>query len=242
MKKLFVVASVCFLVAFTLPARAQWVVIDPANLLQTTITALRTLQQIENQIQQLANEAQMLENEAKNLKSLNFSSLSQLQATLATTNQLLAQAQGVSFTLARAQQQFTQYYPSSYGRSMSQSQMASDAIQRLTNSQSALQSSISMQAQSAQNFSSDQSVLANLVSQSQSAGGALQAAQATNQLLALQVRQAVQDQQLRVTQDRATALEQARAVAAEARARAIRLQFTASAANYTPQLVEFYGP
>jgi len=242
MKKLSAVALVCLLAAFTLPARAQWVVIDPANLLQTTITALRLLQQIENQIQQLANEAQMLENEAKNLKSLNFSSLSQLQATLATTNQLLAQAQGVSFTLVRAQQQFAQFYPASYSRSMSQSQMASDALQRLTNSQSALQSSISMQAQSAQNFSSDQSVLASLVSQSQSASGTLQATQATNQLLALQVRQAVQDQQLRVTQDRATALEQARAVAAEARARAVRLQFTAAGVNYTPQPVQFYGP
>lgn len=242
MKKLSLVAAVCLLAAFTLPARAQWVVIDPANLLQTTITALRTLQQIENQVQQLANEAQMLQNEAKNLKSLNFSSLSQLQATLATTNQLLAQAQGVSFTLARAQQQFAQFYPASYGGSTSQNQMASDALQRLSNSQNALQSSVSMQAQSAQNFSSDQSVLASLVGQSQAAGGSLQATQATNQILALQVRQAIQEQQLRVTEGRATALEQARAVAAEARARAVRLQFTAPAANYTPQAVQFYGP
>jgi P-type conjugative transfer protein TrbJ len=242
MKKLIVVASVCLLSAFTLPARAQLAVIDPANLLQTTITALRSAQQIANQIQQLANDAQMLENEAKNLKSLNFSSLSQLQAMLATTNQLLTQAQGVSFMLARAQQQFAQFYPASYPGSMSQNQMASDSLQRLTYSQNALQSSISMQAQSAQNFSSDQSVLASLVNQSQSAGGTLQATQATNQILALQVRQAVQDQQLRVTQDRATALEQARAVAAEARARAVRLQFTAPGANYTPQPVQFYGP
>jgi P-type conjugative transfer protein TrbJ len=105
-----------------------------------------------------------------------------------------------------------------------------------------LQSSVSMQAQSAQNFSSDQAVLATLVSQSQSAGGALQATQATNQLLALQIRQAVQDQQLHVTQERATALEQARAVAAEVRALAVRLQFTAQGANYTPQSVQFYGP
>lgn len=242
MKKLSIVASVCLLAAFTLPARAQWVVIDPANLLQTTITALRTLQQIENQIQQLTNEAQMLENEAKNLKSLNFSSLSQLQATLAKTNQLLGQAQGVAFTLSRAQQQFAQFYPVSYGVSTSQNQMAADAVQRLSNSQNALQSSVSMQAQSAQNFSSDQSVLASLVGQSQAAGGSLQATQATNQILALQVRQAIQDQQLRVTQDRATALEQARAVAAEARARTVRLQFTTPGANYTPQPVQFYGP
>jgi type IV secretion system protein TrbJ len=235
MKKLSLAISACLLAAFIPPARAQWVVIDPANLLQTTLTALRTLQQ-------LTNEAQMLENEAKNLKSLNFSSLSQLQATLATTNRLLGQAQGVSFMLSPAQQQFARYYPASYGGSTSQSQMAADSLQRLTYSQNALQSSVSMQAQSAQNFSNDQSMLVTLVSQSQSAGGALQATQATNQLLALQIRQAVQDQQLRVTQERATALEQARAVAAEARALAVRSQFTASGANYTPQSVQFYGP
>jgi P-type conjugative transfer protein TrbJ len=234
MKKISLVASACLLSALALPARAQWAVIDGANLVQTTTTALRSLQQIENQIQQL-------ENEAKNLKSLNFSSLSQLQATLASTNRLLSQAPGVGFTPSRTQQQFTQFYPASYGTT-SQNQMASDALLRLTNSQNALQSSVSMQAQSAQNFSSDQSVLASLVSQSQGAGGALQAAQATNQILALQVRQAIQDQQLRVTQDRATALEQARAVAAEARARAVRLQFTSTRANYTPQPVQFYGP
>jgi P-type conjugative transfer protein TrbJ len=242
MRRLSAVATVCLLAAFTVPAHAQWAVIDVANLVQTTTTALRSLQQIENQIQQLTNEAQMLENEAKNLKSLNFSSLSQLQATLAKTNQLLGQAQGVGFTLSRTQQQFAQYYPASYSVSTSQNQMAADAVQRLSNSQTALQSSVSMQAQSAQNFSSDQSVLTSLVGQSQAAGGALQATQATNQILALQVRQAIQDQQLRVTQDRATALQQARAVAAEARARTVRLQFSASGANYTPQSVQFYGP
>jgi len=242
MKQLSVLAIIGILFSFALPARAQWAVIDGANLVQTTMTALRSLQQIENQVQQLTNEAQMLTNEAKNLKSLNFSSLSQLQATLATTNQLLAQAQGIAFTLSRAQQQFAQFYPANYGSTTSQIQMAADALQRLTNSQQALQSSISMQAQSAQNFSSDQSVLASLVNQSQSAGGALQATQATNQLIALQVRQALQDQQLRVTQDRATALEQARAIAAEARARAVRLQFMVPGSSYTPQNVQFYGP
>ena len=58
----------------SIPARAQWVVVvDPANVLESTLTAIRSLTQIQNQIQQLANEAIMLENEAKNLKGLNVS-------------------------------------------------------------------------------------------------------------------------------------------------------------------------
>ena len=95
--------------------------------------------------------------------------------------------------------------------------MAADALQRWTYSLQALQTTIGMQAQGAQNLASDENSLATLVQQSQGAVGILQAAQATNQLLALQSRQSIQEQQLRLTQDRSAALEQARAVAAEAR-------------------------
>jgi conjugal transfer/entry exclusion protein len=42
------------------------------------------------------------------------------------------------------------------------------------------------------------------------------------------------EQQLRMTQDRAVALEQARAIAAEERARNIRRQFNAQGVPYTP--------
>src|SRR5271165_4078389 len=97
-----------FTCAASIPARAQFVVIDPANLLQTTITAFRALAQIQNQIQQLTNEAIMLENEARNLKGLNFSTLNRLLATLSTTQQLITQAQGLGFNLLRAEQGFAQ--------------------------------------------------------------------------------------------------------------------------------------
>jgi P-type conjugative transfer protein TrbJ len=65
--------------------------------------------------------------------------------------------------------------------------------------------------------------------------------QATNQLLALQSRQAIQAQQLQITQDRATALEQARQVAVQERAREVRRRFMGSGTPYTPYRVNFYG-
>ena len=119
--------------------------------------------------------------------------------------------------------------------------MAADALQRWTYSLQALQTTISMQAQSAQNLAVDQNSLAVLVQQSQGAIGILQAAQATNQLLALQSRQSIQEQQLRLTQDRSAALEQARAVAAEARTREVRRRFVGNGTQYTPQPINFYG-
>ena len=84
-------------------------------------------------------------------------------------------------------------------------------------------------------------MLTDLVNGSQSAAGALQAAQATNQLLALQSRQAMQAQQLQITQERAAALEQARQVAVQERALEVRRRFQGSGTPYTPYAVDFYG-
>ena len=235
MKRLILLtASFLLTVVASLPARAQWVVIDPANVLQSTLTAIRALTQIQNQMQQLANETVMLENEARNLKGLNFSTLSRLLATIQTTNQLINQAQGLGFNLLRAEQGFAQNYPTAYPNYVTNAQMAQDAHQRWVYSLEALRTTTQVQSQAQANFASDQASLTDLVNQSQSAVGELQATQATNQLLALHARQMIAEQQLRITQDRAMALEAARAVAAEERAREVRVQFNEFGVPYTP--------
>jgi type IV secretion system protein TrbJ len=222
-------------------AHAQWAVFDGANFSQNILTAGRELQQVDNQIIQLQNEATMLENEARNLKSLNFNSLSQILNLLTTTDRLLAQAQGLAFNVSSMNAQFARLYPQSYSANTTGSQMAADAQTRWSYSLSALQTAMQLQAQSVQNVTTDESTLSSLVTQSQSAVGELQATQATNQLLALQTRESLQGQELRLTQDRATALEEARAVAAQARALVVRQQFIGNGPQYTPQPVSFYG-
>jgi type IV secretion system protein TrbJ len=221
--------------AWNRPAAAQWVVIDPANLLQNTFTAARELTQIENQIQQLQNEAQMLIDEARNLTGLNYSSLGTLRALLATTQRLLNQTQGLSYQLAAVQQQYANLYPETYNPGTSFDQLNQDAAVRWLDSHRALSTTIQVQAQANMNFSQDEAVLSNLVDASQSAVGALQAIQSTNQLLALEARQNIQAQQLAIAQDRATALEQARAIEADARARELRRAFMTQTTKYTPQ-------
>jgi P-type conjugative transfer protein TrbJ len=182
----------------------------------------------------------MLVNEARNLTKLPFNIVGQLQATLALTTQLIAQAQGIAYQLAQARAQFARFYPAAYGPGTSGAMMAADALQRWTHSLQALQTTIGMQAQAAQNLASDENSLAILVQQSQGAIGILQAAQATNQLLALQSRQSIQEQQLRLTQDRSAALEEARSVAAEARSREVRRRFLGAGTQYTPQPINFF--
>ena len=49
MKKRFVAAAIATMLC-TATAHAQWVVVDPTNLVQNTLTAIRTLEQINNQI------------------------------------------------------------------------------------------------------------------------------------------------------------------------------------------------
>jgi type IV secretion system protein TrbJ len=218
-------------------AQAQFVVIDPANLVQTTLTAIRAYIQIENQIQSLQNEAQMLINEAKNLDHLNINTLNRLTALLATTQQLLNTAQGMSFQLTQAAATFERYYPKTYGAGTTPAQMDADALQRWMNSRYALDTAVQLQAQVSQNMAPDQATLSDLVTSSQNADGILQAAQSTNQLIALQVREALQLQQLEAAQGRAAALEQARAVAAEARSRTLRGQFMQGTA-YTPTPIQ----
>lgn len=241
MKKRLLAVAVAALIGVMPVAQAQWVVIDPTNLAQNILTAAHTLEQINNQIRQLQNEAQSLMNEARNLASLPFNVVNRLRSNLDTTRQLIAQARGLAFDIQNMDQQFAQLYPEQYAASVSGNQMFLDAHQRWQNTLQGLQTAMRMQAQVSQNLNQDEGVLADLVDQSQSATGALQAMQATNQLLALQAKQSIQTQQLQLTQGRAASLELARQAAAVERGREVTRRFLGNGTAYTPQSVNFYG-
>jgi type IV secretion system protein TrbJ len=241
MKKRLLAVAVAALIGAVPVAQAQWVVIDPTNLAQNILTAAHTLEQINNQIRQLQNEAQSLMNEARNLASLPFNVVNRLRSNLDTTRQLITPARGLAFDIQNMDQQFAQLYPEQYAASVSGNQMFQDAHQRWQNTLQGLQTAMRMQAQVSQNLNQDEGVLADLVDQSQSATGALQAMQATNQLLALQAKQSIQTQQLQLTQGRAASLELARQAAAVERGREVTRRFLGGGTAYTPQSVNFYG-
>ena len=240
MKKRLIAAAIAAMLC-TATAHAQWVVIDPTNLVQNTLTAIRTLEQINNQIQQLQNEAQMLTNQARNLASLPFNVVSRLRSNLATTQRLIARAKGMAYDVARMDQDFQRLYPEQYAATVSGDQMYRDTQERWKNTLNGLQTTMQMQAQASQNLSDDEGVLTDLVGKSQSAEGALQAMQAMNQLLALQAKQSIQTQRLQITQDRAASLELARQAAAVERGREVTRRFLGTGTPYTPQTVHFYG-
>lgn len=238
-------AAAVLVLVITKPAHALFgvgdIVLDPTNLVQNTLTAVRTLEQINNQVQQLQNEAQMLSNQARNLASLDFNVVNRLRASLARSEQLIAEAQGLAYDVQSLDSEFARLYPDEYAATVSGDQMYRDARKRWEHTLDGLHTAMRMQAQVSRNLSEDESALADLVGQSQAATGALQAMQATNQLLALQAKQSIQAQQLQLTQDRASALELARQAAASERAREVRRRFLGEGTPYTPHAVQFYG-
>lgn len=219
----------------TSPASAQITVYDPTNFSQNVLTAARTLQQINNQIRSLQNEATMLVNQAKNLSTVSFPELQAITQKLQQIDQLMGQAQGIQFRVATTEQQFQQMFPSATTPALGFNAQVAAARARMEVSIAAFRQTMSVQSQIVENVSSDAQTLNGIVARSQGAEGALAVGQATNQLLALTVKQQFQIQQLMAAQYRAEAIEQARRDQAESDARAAAHRFLGSGSAYTPQ-------
>jgi P-type conjugative transfer protein TrbJ len=214
------VAGLAVPLGLSAPAQAQFgsIVYDPSNYAQNVLTAARSLEQINNQIQQIQNQATSLINEARNLANLPFSSLQQLQSQVQRTQQLLGQAQKIAYDVKQIDQAFTSRYSAS-SMSAPQQQLVANAKERWETSVGAFQDALKVQAGVVGNIDGARGAMDGLVSASQSATGALQAAQAGNQLLALQSQQLADLTALLAAQGRAQALESARGTAAEAEGR-----------------------
>jgi P-type conjugative transfer protein TrbJ len=216
LRHLAAASAAVFSLAITAPpASAQWIVFDPNNFSQNILTAARELQQVNNQIQMLTNQATMLVNQARNLANLPMSTLTQLQSSIAQTQSLLGQAQNIAFNVQRIEQAYSTSYGSAAGAG-STSAMVANAQARWQNSVGAFEDSLKVQAGVVGNIPTNSSAMTSLVSASQNATGALQAAQAGNQLLALQSQQLSDLVAVLSAKGRADALEQARSAAAEA--------------------------
>jgi len=222
------------------PVRADLLVFDPTNYAQNVLTAARELQQVNNEIQSLENQATMLINQAKNLASLPYSALSQLQAAIQRTQQLLAQAQRIAYDVTTIDKAFTQSYPQSYSPSTSSQQLITDAQTRWHNALAGFQDAMRVQAGVVQNLDNTRNQVNALVSSSQSATGALQAAQSGNQLVALQTQQLADLTALVAAIGRAQSLNGARIVESQAQAQTQMTQFLSYGAGYQPQTVQMF--
>lgn len=215
------------------------IVFDPSNYAQNVLTAARALQQITNQITSLQNQAQMLINQARNLANLPFSALQQIQQTVQRTQQLVSQAQNIAFDVQKIDQIFQQKY-GSVSMSATDQQLVSDARSRWQNTVGSLQDALRIQAGVVGNIDSNRTQMSTLVEQSQSATGALQAAQAGNQLLAMQSQQLSDLVALLAANGRAGALTTAERTAAAEQGREQRRRFL-TPGGYQPGSAQMFN-
>jgi P-type conjugative transfer protein TrbJ len=221
------------------PASAQLVVFDPNNYAQNVLTAARSLQQINNQIVSLQNQAQMLVNQAKNLATLPLSSLLQLEQSIQRTQQLLAQAQRISYDVGQIDRAFsTTYAPAT--SSISDQALIANARTRWQNAMVGLQDAMRTQATVVGNLNTNRTQMSALVTASQGATGALQAGQAGNQLLALQAQQLADLTAVVAAHGRAQNLESAQRAAAQDQSREQLRRFLTPGQGYQPTNIQMF--
>ena len=133
---------------FTAPVHAQgWPVFDAQNYVQNLLTAVRELQQIENQIRSLQNEATMIKNMERNLQPMSYSAQGQLENTLRQIISLMNRAQGIQYEVNTTEAQFARMYPREYATTVNNDELAQQARQRWSSSMDTLQETMAVQSQ-----------------------------------------------------------------------------------------------
>ncbi len=224
--------------ALATPAGAQLKVFDPTNYASNVMQAARALEQINNQVRSLQNQALSLTNQARNLQQLPYSSLQTLQGNLGRIGSLMQQAQRVAYDVQAIQREFGQNYTVTSGAS--DAALIASANARWRNSAEAFEHALQVQAGVVSGLPSARAELSALVGASQGSVGIVQAAQAGNQLLALQSQQLADLTAMTAAQGRAAALEQAERAASRAQAQEQFRRFMDRRQGYQAQPVEMF--
>ncbi|MFN3314678.1 MAG: P-type conjugative transfer protein TrbJ [Hyphomonas sp.] len=204
------------------PAAAQVVVYDPANHAQNVLQAVRALQELEGQLQQLAHELRMLEHMARNLEGLPVSvAESIIGQRILRIQEVLRRAEGIGWSVDEIERAFRAAYPEDYGPAPpSNAVLVEDARARWRQSLGAFRETLEVSAAALEDNDADGEAIRRLVAESHGASGALQAAQAGNELSAMTAQQLMQIEAMLAAQHRAIALEEARKLAEAERGRA----------------------
>ncbi|MBY0511385.1 MAG: P-type conjugative transfer protein TrbJ [Rhodospirillaceae bacterium] len=207
-------------------------VFDASNYAENVLQAARALTQINNQIQALQNQAAQIQQGAANLQRMDYNAVQQITNALQSVESLMGQAQGITFNVNETNDTFRRLYPDEYDAAVTNNQLVLDARSRWRTSMDGYRHTMTVQSQVVENVQSDRQLLADLVAQSQGSVGALQAQQATNQLLALSNKQQLQIQNMLAAQFRAEAIEQARNAASQEQSRAATKRFLGTRSFY----------
>ncbi len=225
---LFIAACALALALGGAPARAQRVVIDPANLAQSITQVTHMISQINNQIEQIRQQAQMLE-------SLGLEMSPELSASIGQVRSLLREAEGLQQNAETIARDMRELYPQDVS-SFDLDRLLSQSDRWLGESRDSVEALMTISASASSNgLENADSAMSRALQASSRAQGQTSAEQATAQAIGVLSSQVAQLQALQAAQARALASERLEQIAREERAREVRRRaFPTEVSSETP--------
>ena len=221
------------MVGYNGPAVSQLAVFDSPNYQQSLLASARALEQINNQVRQLQNQAQVILRLDQNLRALGPTISPDLQRTLSDIQTQLRGGSGIALRLDATQSGYDQLFPRQISTTLSSDDVSRNAVSWWDEEYAALRRSAMLQGQLADTLDGDARLLADAMARSKNAVGALDVAQAGNELTSLGVKQSLQFESLLAAEQRAHTLARARDLATENEARQRFRTFLGSGSAYT---------
>lgn len=215
------------------PPLPAMTVFDPSNYQQNLLSAARALEQINNQIRALQNQAEVLLRMDRNLASLGTTISPDLQRTLADLQGQIQAGEGIALRLQETQGSYDEIFPGQVSAALSSDDVLRNAKSRWEEEYAAFRRSALVQGQIADSIANDARLLGDALARSRNAAGALEAAQAGNELTGLNVKQSLALQGLLAAQARAETLTRARDLATEDEARERFKSFVGTGSAYS---------
>jgi P-type conjugative transfer protein TrbJ len=189
-----------FAIALVLPpgtaGAGAMVVLDPTNLIQNTISALKAVESIVNEVQMIANQIKQIENMVQNTQTIAGVWDQEALPRLARLGQIIEQEQAIAYAMAGMDRIFRDRYPGY--RPVTDWSTAYDKWTRTT--LDTLRGTMAAVRLHADDFADEQRRIQTLTALSDSAEGRMQAIQAGNMLAAEQLQQLAKLRQLMMAQ------------------------------------------
>ena len=169
-------------------SKAQWVVVDPTNLVENIISALQNTQTVLNQVTQISHEVQSLAYQAQNLQNMPTSVASsvvgQYTTQFGSLVSAMASINGIAQNVAKLTGQYNATYPNTALAQgpLSNANVMSQLTTWLNQSRSVYQGAYNTQAQVMASLPADTANVRTLLQTSGSSQGALDAIQTGNQI------------------------------------------------------------
>ena len=172
------------------------IVLDPTNLVQNTISALKAVESVINEVQMIANQVKQIENLVQNTRG--YAGVWDREAVprLIRLGQIIEQEQAIAYAMAGMDRVFRDRYPGY--KPVTNWAAAYDRWTRTT--LDTLRGTMAAARLQADDFSDEQRRIQTLTALSDSAEGRMQAIQAGNMLAAEQIQQLTKLRQLMMAQ------------------------------------------